>query len=106
MRVLRKRLSNCVCVCVCPSFPFGIEGRLWDVIVIIPDHCLSIYFIGQARESQHIQTTSPLRSEDRFYLSYICCSIRLGTECCCCFFSMNSALLYGYYGNLRVVLHL
>ena len=30
--------------CVCPSFPFGIEGRMSDVIVLIPDHCLSIYF--------------------------------------------------------------
>ena len=23
---------------------FGIEGGMWDVIVLIPDHCLSIYF--------------------------------------------------------------
>ena len=30
--------------CVCPSFSFGIEGGVWDVIVIIPDHCLAIYF--------------------------------------------------------------
>ena len=30
--------------CVCPSFPSGIEGRMWVVIVLIPDHCLSIYF--------------------------------------------------------------
>ena len=30
--------------CVCPSFPSGIEGGMWDVIVLIPDHCLSIYF--------------------------------------------------------------
>ena len=22
---------------------FGIEGRMWDVIVLIPDHCLSVY---------------------------------------------------------------
>ena len=28
---------------VCPSFPFGIEGGIWDVIVFIPDHCLSLY---------------------------------------------------------------
>ena len=28
---------------LCPSFPFGIEGGMWDVIVLIPDHCLSIY---------------------------------------------------------------
>ena len=25
-------------------FPFGIEGGMWDVIVLIPDYCLSIYF--------------------------------------------------------------
>ena len=30
--------------CVCPSFPFGIEGGMCDVSVLIPDHCLSIYF--------------------------------------------------------------
>ena len=29
---------------MCPSFPFGIEGGMWDVIVLIPFHCLSIYF--------------------------------------------------------------
>ena len=33
-------------LCVRPSFPFGIEGRIWDVIVLIPDHCLSSYFVG------------------------------------------------------------
>ena len=25
-------------------FSFGFEGRMWDVIVLILDHCLSIYF--------------------------------------------------------------
>ena len=29
---------------MCPSFPFGYEGGILDVIVLIPDHCLSIYF--------------------------------------------------------------
>ena len=29
---------------MCPSFPFGIEGGMWDVIVLIPGHCFSIYF--------------------------------------------------------------
>ena len=24
-------------------FPFGTKGGIWDMIVIIPDHCLSIY---------------------------------------------------------------
>ena len=27
-----------------PLFPFGIVGGMWDVIVLIPDYCLSIYF--------------------------------------------------------------
>ena len=26
-------------------FPFGFEGRIWDLIVSVPDHCLSFYFI-------------------------------------------------------------
>ena len=39
--VFRGRLSNFVC----PSFPFRIEGRMWDVIVLIPDLCFSIYFL-------------------------------------------------------------
>ena len=25
-------------------FPFGFEGRIWDLIVSFPDHCLSFYF--------------------------------------------------------------
>ena len=35
--------SALVKFCVCP-FRFGIEGRMWGVILLIPDHCLSIYF--------------------------------------------------------------
>ena len=29
---------------VCPSFPFAFKGGMWDLIVLIPDHCFSIYF--------------------------------------------------------------
>ena len=25
-------------------FPYGFEGRMWDLIVSVPDHCLSFYF--------------------------------------------------------------
>ena len=25
-------------------FPFGFEGRMWDLIVSVPDYCLSFYF--------------------------------------------------------------
>ena len=24
-------------------FPFGFAGRMWDLIVSVPDHCLSFY---------------------------------------------------------------
>ena len=27
-------------------FPFGFEGRMWDLIVSVPDHCLSFYLVG------------------------------------------------------------
>ena len=26
-------------------FPFGFEGRIWDLIVSVPDYCLSFYFL-------------------------------------------------------------
>ena len=28
------------------SFPFGSEGGMWDLIVLVPDHCQSFYFSG------------------------------------------------------------
>ena len=31
-------------VCVCASFPFVFEDGIWDLVVLISDHCLSIYF--------------------------------------------------------------
>ena len=36
----RKMLS----IYVFSYFPFGFEGRTWDLIVSVPDHCLSFYF--------------------------------------------------------------
>ena len=35
----RKLLS----VYVFSYFPFRFEGRMWDLIVSVPDHCLSVY---------------------------------------------------------------
>ena len=29
---------------VCVPFPFGVQGRMWNLIVSVPDHCLFIYF--------------------------------------------------------------
>ena len=33
-------------------FPFGFEGRIWDLIVSVPDHCLSFYF-GEWTDEVH-----------------------------------------------------
>ena len=37
----RKLLS----IYVFSYFPFGFAGRVWDLIVSVPDHCLSFYFV-------------------------------------------------------------
>ena len=31
-------------VSVCSSFPFDFEGGMWDLIVLIPNHCICSYF--------------------------------------------------------------
>ena len=38
---LRKLLSSYVL----SYFPFGFEVRMWDLIVSVPDHCLSFYLL-------------------------------------------------------------
>ena len=38
MRIFRERLPFFVCVVVC-AFPFGLEGGMCDLIVLVPDHC-------------------------------------------------------------------
>ena len=42
-RAIRKVLS----IYVFSYFPFGFEGRIWDLIVSVPDHCLPFYFSNQ-----------------------------------------------------------
>ena len=64
---LRKLLS----IYVFCYFPFGFEGRMWDLIVSLPDHCLSFYFVCAPTE-QHL--VSPLefhpgRRKKREYFS-------------------------------------
>ena len=31
-------------LCVCASFTFGFEGVMWDMIVLVPDHCCISYY--------------------------------------------------------------
>ena len=37
-------MQDCISIYVFNYFPFGFEGRIWDLIVSVPDHCLSFYF--------------------------------------------------------------
>ena len=57
MRVFHERLSICVYV----SFPFGIEGGIWDLIVLVPDHCLSFtlhgYSTGPSQRTESVFVT-------------------------------------------------
>ena len=41
VRVLLEHLSIFV---LCP-FCFGFECGMWDLIILIPDHCLFVYFV-------------------------------------------------------------
>ena len=43
-RAFRKLLS----VYVFSYFPFGFDGRVWDLIVSVPDHSVSFYFATPA----------------------------------------------------------
>ena len=46
-----RRLSS---ICVFGCFPFGFGGGMWDLIVSVPDHCLSFYFsIYKAKSLDH-----------------------------------------------------
>ena len=45
LRAFRKLLS----IYVFSYFPFGFEGKIWDPIVSVPDHCLSVYFSNVRR---------------------------------------------------------
>ena len=40
VRVYCESLS----VCVCAYFPTGFEGGMWNLIVSVPDHCVSFKF--------------------------------------------------------------
>ena len=54
MRAFRKLLSIYTPP-VFSYFPFGFEGRMWVLIVSLPDHCLSFFFAttNKCGEEEH-----------------------------------------------------
>ena len=55
-------------------FPFGFEGRMWDLIVSGPDHCLSFYLITIVTASITCSASDALgviKRENRFYYEWV-----------------------------------
>ena len=44
-RFAASALGKLPSIYVFSYFPFGFEGRMWNLIVSVPDHCLSFYFV-------------------------------------------------------------
>ena len=44
MRFTASAFRKLPSIYVFSYFPFGFEGRMWDLIVSVPDRCLSFYF--------------------------------------------------------------
>ena len=49
---------------MCASYPFGFEGGMWDLIILVADHCLSFYFL---------------------WLFDVCCICFSVHSCACCY---------------------
>ena len=47
VRLTARTFCKLLSVNVFSYFPFGFEGRMWDLIVSVPDHCLSFYIISR-----------------------------------------------------------
>ena len=74
-------------------FPFGFEGRMWDLIVSVPDHCLSFYFGGLSgrlvfskrfvdftrlpylKKKKKKKKNSGCPAFHTFCLMFVCCSV-------------------------------
>ena len=44
IRFTASAFCKLLSIYVFSCFPFGFEGRMWDLIASVPDHCLSFYF--------------------------------------------------------------
>ena len=62
-------------------FPFGFEGRIWDLIVSVPDHCLSFYFVTETITYYYLQSSKGHNSKNaypRVMVLAICTSSKVG----------------------------
>ena len=45
IRFTASAFSKLLSIYVFSYFSFGFEGRMWDLIVSVPDHCLYFHFV-------------------------------------------------------------
>ena len=65
-------------------FPFGFEGRMWDLIVSVPDHCLSFYFaLGARRLSCNVYMSRRMIKPKKWSLHPVKTQISLGIHPVC-----------------------
>ena len=58
-------MSFCiVSMCVCASFPFGFEGGMWNLIVLVLGHCLCfctfLFYIDNSNKTPSIMYNDAL----------------------------------------------
>ena len=73
----RKLLS----IYVFSYFSFGFEDMMWDLIVSVPDHCLSFYFTTHYQKADYILITKIKRNPCKKSTSF-CVQIRPSLKNC------------------------
>ena len=61
------------------DFPFGFEGRMWDLIVSVTDHCLFFYFLFVS-QGEGLSFFSFVRGTNLFSVSKFICSPKKESE--------------------------
>ena len=78
-----RKLSS---IYVFSYFPFGFEGRIWDLIVLVPGHCLSFYFGWASITKRHnynkaVLTYKVLNNLTASYISVLLAHISQTLNC-------------------------
>ena len=91
--------------CLCASFPFSFEGGIWDLITIVPDHCLSFNFecknVGNAG-GETVQTRRPLQevNDKKTTLAYLHIILPNNKNSCC----ENYCLMFLFWYHIFIVI--
>ena len=68
-------------------FPFGFKGRIWDLIVSVPDHCLCFYLLWNLQNQLasldqilYVSSVGGGMAAFRFWSSFIKTVVVMATE--------------------------